>query len=113
MPRVDVVEVLWLSIALFGVAGSLWNLSDAWRDWRAVRAVPRLVTVARWGFRAEGFRLLTMACFALAGVGAFLDWHRIVVIGFLIGGSGMLALNSWADRLDRRRALDALHRRRP
>lgn len=115
MPMIDAIATLWLFLSMLGFLFALWALNDTIGDRQWLRDSgrngPRRI-VANGGVRNEWCRLLTMFCFAVAGVATVLrtGLHAIsqtleftLIYGSLIAGLVLLVIWTIAERRDRQR----------
>lgn len=108
VPSDDTVEIVW---TLFGAGGSVyaghvfkrrWD-AERWRQRQGMNGLFALTTQAHVMLRGLGFlgQLLILA----GGLGAMLNWHRLVVIGSLIALAAVATFSCWyAERMADRQA---------
>ena len=105
------ILAVWTLAATVGSLFSIWNIVDAYLDWRSLPPIQngrRLI--ARGELRRELFRLFIQGSWALIGVVAWLNDPVTTQVSFvtllLIGTNVAVAMNTLLDAIDRHR----LHR---
>lgn len=102
-PSDDWIEVLWTSL---GAAGSVyaWHVwrrrvhADRWRRQQGLNSLFALTTQTHATLRGLGF--LGQLLIAGSGVGAMLNWNRLIIVGSIIGLAIVATFSAWyAERM--------------
>ncbi len=102
-PSDDPAEIIWTSLGAGGLvyAWHVWTrrrAADQWRRQQGMNGLFGLVTQAHATLRGLG--CLGQLLILLSGVGAMLNWHRLIIIGLIIGLAAVASFSAWyAERM--------------
>lgn len=111
----DPVEVIWTTL---GAGGTVYAahvfrrrwLAELWRRRENLNGLIRLIMRGHLVLRGLGFIVQLLMLFA--GIGAMLNWNRLILLWTLIGVAALTSLGSWyAERTAREQEL--YYRRHP